>query len=274
LRVGWGGLGWGGLGGWGIGDLAAGPGIGYGATLQGMSSLTQATGQYWKDIQSARITREQAHQAAIETARRRIQFEAWYETVRPTAPKMLDAERATDIDRARKDPSDTDVFSARALNVLLKSAQAAGSSLARGPEVPLSEEILKNINLSGGTSAGSVGLLKGGVNLAWPEALQENGFEMATKRLTRNLRQAVDTLKDGDAVQPNLLRDIRGDYKAITTKLGDSADDLSPAQYIEARRFLNQLDASIKALRTPRSATTSTASGRPRARPWQSWSIT
>jgi len=82
--------------------------------------------------------------------------------------------------------------------------------------------------------------------------LQENGFEMATKRLTRNLRQAVDTLKDGDAVQPNLLRDIRGDYKAITTKLGDSADDLSPAQYIEARRFLNQLDASIKALSDPK----------------------
>jgi len=124
---------WGWGNGMGVGDLGAGPGIGYGATLQGMAALTQATGQYWKDIQSARITREQAHQAAIETARRRIQFEAWYETVRPTAPKMLDAERATDIDRARKDPSDTDVFSARALNVLLKSAQAAGSSLPRGP---------------------------------------------------------------------------------------------------------------------------------------------
>jgi len=51
-----------------------------------------------------------------------------------------------------------------------------------------------------------------------------------------------------------LLKDIRGDFKALNDKLNESADELSPSQYIEARRFLNQLSAAIKALSDPKVA--------------------
>src|SRR5262249_15522461 len=48
------------------------------------------------------------------------------------------------------------------------------------------------------------------------------------------------------------LRSIRQDYKSIADKLSDSADDLDAGQYIAAKRYLNQLKASIDALSSPK----------------------
>jgi hypothetical protein len=228
----------------------AGPGMGYGFALQGLASYTSAAGKYWGDIEQARILREQSRQMYLDTQRRRIQFEQWYETVRPTAPKMMAAERATELELARKAPGETEVLSGRTLNVLLRSIQSAGN-LNRGPNVELAEDALKHINVTGGASAGNVGMLKDGVKLAWPEGLQGEGFDTASKRLTRNLKLAVDTLKDREPVAAGTMKDIRGDFKSLNDKLNESADDLSPSQYIEARRFLNQLSAAIKALSDP-----------------------
>ena len=50
------------------------------------------------------------------------------------------------------------------------------------------------------------------------------------------------------------MKDIKGDFKALTDRLSESADELSPSQYIEARRFLNQLGAAIRALSDPKVA--------------------
>src|SRR5262245_60006284 len=47
----------------------------YSATIQGLASLTSATGQYYKDVQTARIYREQSRQASLETARQRLQLQ-------------------------------------------------------------------------------------------------------------------------------------------------------------------------------------------------------
>lgn len=246
------GMPWWGMGG-GFGLAGAGPGIGYGAALEGLASLQRAQGQYWKDIGQAQLGREQALQANLDTARRRVEFEAWYETMRPTATKMRDREMAADLDEARRTATDTDIQSGRAMNTLLRSIQASGR-LNQGQNVPLEEELLRHVNLSGGTSAGSVGMLKDGVKLAWPDGLQEPQFDEARKRIVRNLRQAVDTLKDKEPIPEALMKDIRGDNKALADKLAESANDLSPAQYVEARRFLNQLNGSIKALADPKVA--------------------
>lgn len=237
----------------GFGDLGligAGPGVGYGAALQGLGSYTQAAGRYWIDIEAARMSREQVSQMQIETARRRIQFEAWYESVRPTAGKMMEAERATEIDIARKGSPDSEIVSGKALNTLLRSIQTSGR-LSSGPRVPLDENILKQVNLSGGGAAGNVGMLKEGVNkLAWPEVLQDSGYDEARKRLTTNLKEAVETVSR-EPVPNAKMKDIRADYATINTKLNEGQDDISPSQYIEARRFLNQLNSSITALRDP-----------------------
>jgi hypothetical protein len=223
---------------------------GYGYALQGNASLTRANAQYWKDIQTAALQREGVRQETLNTARRRIEFEQWYDSVRPTAVSMRTRQMATDLDSARRAATDTDILSGRALNTLLGSIQKSGK-ISSGPNLPLDEDIAGKINVTGGTN-GNVGLLKDGGKLTWPEGFHDARFDEPRKRLTRNIALAVQTLKDGDAVRPDLITDIRGDAKTIAQTLDDTANDLSPPQYIEARRFLRRLDAGITALADPR----------------------
>jgi hypothetical protein len=225
---------------------------GFGYALQGNASLTRANAQYWKDIQTAALQREGVRQEAINTARRRIEFEQWYDTVRPTAVSMRSREMAADLDSARRAATDTAILSGRALNTLLGSIQKSGK-MSSGPMVPLDEDVVRKINVTGGTN-GNVGLLKDGGKLTWPEGFHDARFDEPRKRLTRNVALAVQTLKDGDAVRPELIQDIRGDAKAIAAALDETASDLSPPQYIEARRFLRRLEDGITALADPRVA--------------------
>ena len=78
--------------------------------------------------------------------------------------------------------------------------------------------------------------------------MTEPNYDEARKRLNRNLVLAVSSLKEGDPVPDNTLKDIRADFKTINDRFNDSADDLTPSDYIEARRFLNQLDQAVRAL--------------------------
>jgi len=223
------------------------------SSLFGAAAQTQAIGRYLVSVQEARLLREQSRQSAIDTARKRIQFEAWYESQRVTAPQIQQREAATELERARRNAQATDIWSGRALNELLRSTLRTGK-LVQGKTVPLEEDTLKHINLSDGASNGNVGLLKDGGKLTWPAALQEAAFEEPRERLSKNLRLAVFKLKEKDPLTPAELNNIEADYKALSTRLGDSADELTAAQYIESKRYLNQVGLAIKALRNPKVA--------------------
>jgi len=219
--------------------------------LFGVGSIVSSLGSYNKDIQTARLMREQAQQASIETAKRRIEFELWYDSVRPTAAKMIEKEKATDLTRARTGSFDTEILSGQALNVLRDSIIKTGS-LNRGPKIELDEDQLRHINLTSGAGNGNIGMIKNDAKFRWPEALMTAPFAEERGRLHSKLRDAVAELKDNrQPVASTTLKDIEGDFKTISEKLNESADAMAPSQYIEARRFLNQLQLAIRALKDP-----------------------
>jgi hypothetical protein len=92
-----------------------------GAALQGLASMTSAQGNYWNQIEQARILRQQANQAALETRKKQIQFETWYEQNRPTALTMAAQNQSSLLTWARNDAEDTQIWDGRPLNVLLQS---------------------------------------------------------------------------------------------------------------------------------------------------------
>jgi len=226
----------------------------YGAAFQGLASLTSATGQYYIATMQARIIREQARQATIDTAKKQLEFEAWYETVRPTAPKMIALERATDLDRARKGSPASEIWSGKALNDLLASVLKEGSGrLKDGPNVPLEDETLKHLNLSPPAGGGNAGLLRKlldkDYHFNWPEVLSESKYEKLTKDLETQLRSAAnDVYQSGEGIATDKKNNIRATFDAITKQFNESADELAPSQYIESKRFLNQVKAAIRAL--------------------------
>ena len=238
---------------YGSGGYAGGflpyPGFGdpYGGALQGEAALTRAAGKYFKDIQEARISRETSRQMELETTKRRIELARWIDATRPTAQQLRDREFAAELDRARKDSTDVEIASGRALNTLLASIQRVGS-LNRGPNVELEEDNLKRVNLAGNGSLGNVGMLRELKKLSWPEALQAAGYDKPRTELVKLLSDAVLVVKERDPVPDGKLKDMRAFYQMMSERLDDSPDELSPAQYIEARRFLNGLKQAIRAL--------------------------
>jgi hypothetical protein len=222
-----------------------------GGFMRGTADLTAATGKYWKDIQQARIMREQSRQMHLDTEHKRILEEAWYESMRPTAQTMRDREMASDLTRARRDPPLPEVWSGRSLNALLTSINRAGG-LNRVPSSPLEEDILKGINLTNGASRGNVGLLKDPSGLNWPLTLKDSAYDEPRKRLNNNLLIAVNAVKkEKSKVDEPTLRTMLNDYQKLNQMLTANVNDLTPSQYIEAKRFLNQLGDALSALQDP-----------------------
>jgi hypothetical protein len=168
------------------------------------------------------------------------------------ANQKRDREMASDLERARKNPPATEIWSGKSLNDLLRSIQNSKPNPSTSPA--LSEDTLKQITLSDGTSHGNVGLLKHGGNLDWPEFLKEPPFAKARTRLSRNLRRAVGQLQRSEPLTPAQLRDINADFTELNKTFNHGAGDSSPSRYIESKRYLNQLGDAIKALSSPKAA--------------------
>jgi len=259
--------GYGGSGGYGYGGGYGGyPSYyntsGTGPTLQGLASYNQSLGQYQIQIQQARIIREQSRQMQIETARKRLELEAYYERMKMTAPKLREIEQLTDLEWARKDPPAVEVWSGKSLNVLLKSIKGAGrNNLRNGPQIDLSDVSLESVNLTDAANRGNVGLLKqtdrdGKLVLNWPAAFERPKYAKQVEGLTRSMSEAVAALKDKRKPGSSTMKDVQKDFRTLSDSIAEtgSTDELSPSQYIEAKRFLKQLDQAIKALNDPKAS--------------------
>jgi hypothetical protein len=224
---------------------------GAGGYLRGAADLTAATGQYWQDIQQARITREQSRQAAIDTERKRVQWELEYEQYRPTAPKMMAQEKATDIDYARRFATPTDIWSGKVLNVLYQSVLTSPRPLD-GPTIPVDGNVLRGINLNTKTTRGSLGLLKDGGKLDWPGTLQDAPYDEPRNSFTKHFDVVARGLESGSGAPSRAqIKQLNEDLLSLSGLLDGQVKDLSPSDYIGSRRFLNQLKDTLKALSDP-----------------------
>lgn len=247
-----------GLGGFGWGFPGITGDITAGQTLQGLASFTNAYGQYLMSTQQASRMREDVRQAKLDTYRKRVQYEAWYESMRLTSNQMRDREIATELDRARRNAPASEIYSGKSLNDLYRSVQklAGRNNLNRGPQVDLTDIKLESIQVSG-REGGNVGLLKGerdgALTMNWPAALEGKAFEEWQPELNRTLREAVAALKKGDAPSKAKLQDIDNLLNKMNDRLNDreTADEMSPSQYIEASRYLKQVKQAVTALRSP-----------------------
>jgi hypothetical protein len=222
-----------------------------GAALQGLASLTSAQGQYWNQIEQARITREQSRQMSMDTAKKQIELERWYEATKPTAASMAGVERKNDLTWARNYAQNTEIWSGRTLNILLRSILTS-SFPTQGPNIGLDENTLRGLNLVDKSSTGNLALAKDDGKIAWPEALQEAAFDDVRDRFAKNFDTAIKTAREGEQPPIPVIRDLRNDFKTLESKLDEQVRDLSPNQYISSRRLLNQLKATLKGLSDPR----------------------
>jgi hypothetical protein len=222
----------------------------YSGYLRGNAELITATGGFLKSYQDADRTREQVRQARIDT-RRKVFDEYLYErTNAPTLEDERERRQALEVRRSLNQPPVTEIWSAKALNDLLRHAQQLQAGSAVRPPVPLDADLLKRVNVVAGRRAGNAGLLKNHGELAWPLALRSRKAEERRRQINTLLPKAIDQAINGK-VDPQVRQELDRAVGALRALLASGAWALPPNEYLPARRFLSDLDEAVKALGQP-----------------------
>lgn len=275
LRGGFGALGYGsllngGLGGYGLAGgvlsgaaLGAGYGYGFGlgntqwmmnpyqGYLQGGADITRANANYQLTISQAKLVRQEAIRSSLETRRAMIEEAEWERAHMPDPEKIRQREMERELNRARVSPPLNDIWSGRALNSLLRHLVNQQGEGVLGPKVPLSEDVVKHINVSAGDTRGNVGLIKDNADLDWPEALLGSEFKETRERLNALLKEASKSVRSGTNPSDATLNDLVGTYRKMDRILSASVKKLSPDLFIEANRYLGNVKDTITALKDP-----------------------
>jgi hypothetical protein len=222
----------------------------YGGYLNGAAALTTANANYQVTIQQARLLREQSRQAALETYRRERELRAYELALRPTPEQMREREQALALQRSLNDPPSVEVWSGQSLNTLLTWIQKAQAQGVQGPSVPLPPNVLSQVNFTTGSTAGNVGVLRQGGELHWPLVLKGNAFREETTRLEELVQEAVSQAASG-SVDAALRTEMGETLDQLSAKVDARVAELTPTQYVQAKRYLRELKATWKSLEDP-----------------------
>jgi hypothetical protein len=91
----------------------------------------------------------------------------------PSFTKQQEKLAALRVRRSQKTASITEIWSGHALNNLLKDLKALHAKKPSGPEIELSKDALKQINIVDAKGKGNIGLLRNDGQLTWPPGLRE-----------------------------------------------------------------------------------------------------
>jgi hypothetical protein len=221
-----------------------------GGYLGGSAALIDAQGNYLIQHQQAKLVREQARQAEIDTRRKAFDERRYEQANTPTLEEVRMKARMEQVRRSRFDPPVTEIYSAKALNDLLFSLQRLQGAKAWSRSVPLDPSILQQINATPGGTNAICALLKDGGKLQWPAALKSSTFDAGRQRMEQLLPQALEQARSGK-IDAETLTSLSDTIEALEQQLKEHVVGIPVNPYIEARRYLHALDDSVKALQGP-----------------------
>ncbi len=169
----------------------------------------------------------------------------------PEAQRQAEMERA--LNRARGKPPLTEVLAADPHNALLRHLIREQGRGRQGPGIPLSEDLLRRINVMLEGSCGNVGLLRaGGEPLSWPAAFQGPKLAAPREAFERLLLQAAQQARSNGQISYPVYEGLLAAQARLEQALDRSVNALTPTEFIQGRRFLTQLNEAVKALSNPR----------------------
>jgi len=221
-----------------------------GGFLNGVAAVTTANAQSVGTIQQARIVQQQANQSSLDTRRAILNEWQYEQKMRPTPEGQRQKDQAYNLRRARNDPPRVEIWDGSVLNTLLVSIQQMQLGGLRGPFVPLDPDMVRNINLTAGTTAGNVGLLKTGGKLEWPFALQSEIFATDRAKMDALAAQAVNEAVSG-SVSFNTITSMIKVQESLRASVDGQVQEMSPNTWMQASRYVNDLRATTQALKDP-----------------------
>jgi hypothetical protein len=207
--------------------------------------------------QQANVIQQQAEQAKVDTRRKQYEQWQWERSQAQTLQDMrLDA-YMQQLNLARSNPPETEIWSGYSLNYLLSAIQHNESVTGvRGPTVPLDESIVKHINVTTGTmdtSTGSIGMLKNG-KLEWPEALRGQLFSDDRGRIDPLVADAVSQVKSAGQATAETINSLQKAVTQLRSDLRNQVAESSPSDYVRAVAYISELRDAIGQLSSPNAA--------------------
>ncbi len=218
---------------------------GTGSILRGQADVMRAFGTVVMNQEQARILREQANQAKLDTKKKRFDLEMYIKANTPTFTEEQIKNTKMTLKRLHNGSSEAEIVSGTALNTLLADIGKHRGKKAPVEPIALGDDTLAHLNLTKGTA--SLGVLRNGGQFMWPVVLQEN-FPAEQLRLIENQARILVKNADQSKIDVNVVREMRNEIDKMQDQLQKKISDIPPTQMVEAKRFLRDMDSARQAL--------------------------
>lgn len=225
-------------------------GFGPGAVLQGTASVIDAQGNLMLQQEQARIEREKALQAKLETKRKTLDWENYEREHKWTYAQELERNEGLRIMRLLQNPREDEVLSGSAMNTLLPYLTQLAQKGTEGRPVYLDPYEMKKINVTASGSGANIGVL-GTSPLAWPLALR--GPEQ--KKVDETISKAVEATLNGTLDFSQYQQAVKGvDQIQLQAKDRWNAEQMDTGSYLDCKHFLESLKSGLAVLQRPDAA--------------------
>jgi len=220
-----------------------------GGYLRGAADVIRSQGEIMVYQQQAYKMREEVRSAVLDNRRKKMEQELWERDNMPTPEDDRQRYKYEQLRRDRNFPPDTEIWSGGPLNALLQDMVKFPAPVPDDSD-PIDPVQLGKINLTSSSSHGNLRLLKEG-KIRWPQLLlYHSEFEEQRAALDGLIANAVRQAQYGRA-EPGIIEEFQRGSDSLRQTLRPMAKSASTYQYVTAKRFLNELDDSIKALQEP-----------------------
>lgn len=193
---------------------------------------------------------EQVNQIKSDARRKNVD-EYLYERGLPRAAEdERERLRVENVRRTRNGPPAPEIWSGKALNKLLRDIQQQHALKVLGPDVPITAEVLGHVNLAGGSASGNIAVLRDEGRLQWPAVLEADDFAAERESLERLARQAYQQAAGG-SVAEDTLQALNEAVGNLERSLKRAVNEVTPEDYMQAKRYVRELRGAVKALRNP-----------------------
>jgi hypothetical protein len=215
--------------------------------LQGAASVMNAYGNVLTQQEQARLMREQALQAKLETAKKRFELELYIKANTPTYTEIQAKIAKDTLKRIQNTNNVSEIWSGRAPKILLDDLKNKVLTKKASVEaIPLSEEVLQHLNVTTKSGA-NLGLLRTQGRFSWPTALADLLSREEREKIERYASEAVNKAQNGTDPGTN-VPDLQQLLEKARETLLQKVNEIPTTQYIQAKRFLNDFDAAALAL--------------------------
>ena len=220
---------------------------GGGSVLTGSADVIRAQGGYLTSLENARFLREKANQEKITTVLKEHEARMIIKATTPTFTQEQARIAKSTLQRIQKNSLPGEIANGKSLNLLLKdlltfTAKAKQSSLE---PLQLTEPVLSQLNVTKSTFG--MGALRDNGKVVWPSAVQGlmsvNQRQDMDKKLMTLVRNA-----NIDQVNKDALTDVRNEIDRLREDLVKKINDVPTMQYIEGKRFLQELEDATRAV--------------------------